>query len=115
MGRRLFSRRNEKQMQSQKQKPKEENFAITLFKELNKNTKNLKKMIDEADDLVIREFTVGQQNYPCAIVYIDGLIDRDLVQNSLLESLQNITNNQQQPKKIEAVFTEIYQEFISIT
>lgn len=115
MGRRLFSRRNQKQMQSQNQKLKEENFAITLFKELNKNADNLKEMLDEPDDLVIREFTVGQQNYPCAIVYIDGLIDRNLVQNSMLESLQNITSNQEQPKKVATVFNEIYQEFISIT
>src|SRR5690625_792841 len=72
-------------------------------------------MLDDPDDLVIREFTVGEENYSCAVVYIDGLIDRDLIQNSMLESLQNITIERKKAKRIEVVFEEIYKEFISIT
>lgn len=109
MGRRSFVRKNNRQKEKQ-----QDDFAITLFKELDKNVNNLKEMLDYPDDLVIREFIIGQENYPCAIVYIDGLIDRDLIQNSMLESLQNITSNQEQSKEIAEVFDEIYQEFISI-
>lgn len=98
-----------------KQKLHTDNFSIALFQELDKNIINLKKLLDEPDDLVIRNITVGQQNYPCAIAYIDGLIDRELVQNSMLESLQSIITNVENPEDIVTTFNEIYQAFISIT
>jgi spore germination protein len=99
----------------QKDSPKPD-FSLQLFERLDENTNNLKNMLDNPDDLVIREFTLGQ-NCACAIVYIDGLIDRDLVQNSLLESLQNIADSQDQPEEIEitTVFNDIYEKFVSIT
>ena len=111
MRRRSFVR-NSKRAEGKQQ---EENIVTLLFKELRKNADNIKEMLDDPDDLVIREFTVGEENYPCAVVYIDGLIDRDLIQNSMLESLQNITSEGKENKEIAVVFDEIYKEFISIT
>src|SRR5690625_3028745 len=111
MRRRSFVR-NSKRAEGKQQ---EENIFTPLFKELRRNADNIKEMLDDPDDLVIREFTVGEENYSCAVVYIDGLIDRDLIQNSMLESLQNITIERKKAKIIEVVFEEIYKEFISIT
>ncbi len=101
----------------QKQQPikPQENFDTQLFKKLTDNINNLKKMLDEPDDLITREMTVGQQNVPCAIVYIAGLVDRALLQNSILENLQRLAESETLPEKAVQLFDEIYQEFISVS
>jgi len=93
----------------------EENFAIKLFKNVDENIKNLKKMLDEPDDLITREFTVGQKNHKCAIVYIDGLVDNMSIQNNILKNLQINMGEQQLPDAPEEVLDIIYQEKISIS
>ena len=110
MRRRSFVPRNKKQKEQQQ----EENLSTPLFKMLQKNMDNITEMLDNPDDLMIRKFTVGE-DYPCAVVYIDGLIDRDLIQNSMLENFQSITSNGKSPKELVTVFDEIYKKFISIT
>lgn len=103
-----------RQSKKEQQNTSNESFSIELFKELDQNIENLHKMLDSPSDLNVREFTVGEANTKCAIVYIDGLIDRDLVQNTLLENFQNKMKDQQVIDETN-LLDKIYQEFISIS
>ncbi|UJL47212.1 spore germination protein [Virgibacillus sp. NKC19-16] len=110
----MVLRSRSKRNKNQTAKPKEENFSIEIFKDLNKNLDNLKKMLDEPDDLIVREFTLHSTEQKCAIAYIDGLVDKYVVHNSILKNLQIRMDNQQLPTEKQALFDEIYSEVISI-
>lgn len=98
----------------QQQTKAEASFAIEIFKDIEQNIKNLNNMLDAPDDLMTREFTIGQGEQKAAIAYIDGLVDKDLLQNNILENLQNLLVEQQSEEDVEALFNKIYQTFISI-
>ncbi|WP_461176590.1 spore germination protein [Virgibacillus ainsalahensis] len=88
----------------------EENFSVEIGPKLEENLDDLKKMLDGPGDLIIRKFTAGSTDKKCAIVYIDGLVDKDLVNNNILKAVQYRT------KQIEEdVMNEMYQEIIAIT
>lgn len=91
-----------------------EDFSIELFNDLDQNLDNLHKMLDSPEDLNIRVFTIGESKTRCAIVYIDGLIDRDLVQNILLENFQNRMRNKETSNETD-FYDDIYKELVSIT
>ncbi|MBY7142517.1 spore germination protein [Virgibacillus sp. NKC19-3] len=102
-----------KRRKNQIERPREEDFSITIFKELDKNVDNLKKMLDDPEDLVIREFTVHTTTQKCAIAYIDGLVDPYTVNNSILKNLQQ-SMEPQSPNEVETLFEDIYREIISV-
>lgn len=57
-------------------------------KDIRNNVKKLKDIFKDCDDLIYREFNVGlEQQYKFAIVCIDGLSDKMLIDNFVLESL----------------------------
>ncbi|PAV27823.1 spore germination protein [Virgibacillus profundi] len=112
MARRAFSKGRKNQG---KQKNNEQSTTTKLESYLAANIQQLKQLLDQPGDLVIREFTVGEANITSAIVYIDGLIDRQLVQDSILGNLQDISVKRQSPEESTELFNEIYQTFISIT
>lgn len=92
-----------------------ENFSIQLFSKLDDNIANLQKMLDDPDDLMVRRFSVGADDQRTAIVYIDGLVDKELLQNSIIDNLQNIAEKKQQPAEAAVLFENIYDTFISIS
>lgn len=98
----------------QQQTKAEASFAIEIFKDIEQNIKNLNNMLDAPDDLMTREFTIGHGEQQAAIAYIDGLVDKELLQNNILENLQNLSVEQQSEEDVEAMFDKIYQTFISI-
>lgn len=54
---------------------------------LNENIEYLKKRFSQCQDVVQRKMYVGRNNYPIYIVYMDSMIDRDLVEGDILRSL----------------------------
>lgn len=110
MRRSLFRRNKKKETNNN-----EENFSIKIFKNLDKNLDNLKKMLDEPNDLVIREFTIHDSKHKCAVAYIDGMVDSDLVHNNIMKSVQLITGRKPLPDAESKLFEEIYQEILSVT
>jgi len=92
----------------------QENFSLKLKMNLKENLNNLKKMLDEPDDLVIREFTVAGMT--CAVVYIDGITDSDFIHTYIMKDLQGaIDNKQQLPTGSQALFEFMEKEVISAT
>jgi spore germination protein len=111
----MIRRYMKKKHQEEKQEKRVQNISVKLESKLVDNIQQLKKLLDEPNDLVIRQFTIGAANTNSAIMYIDGLIDRQLVQDSILGNLQVKSVSMELPKESTAIFNEIYQTFISIT
>lgn len=95
-------------------KSSEDDFSIELGKELDKNLDNLKKMLEEPNDLVIREFKVRNTNHKCAIVYIDGLVNTDLVFNNILDNIQTENERKSLPDDTDKLLSEIHQQIITV-
>lgn len=92
-----------------------DNLPTKLVNSLDENISIVKKVLDEPSDLVIREFVVGQKDHKCAIVYIDGLVDKDLIQNSILENLYNLADSQEVPEEALKLLDEIFNDIISVS
>lgn len=69
--------------------PKEDTRdKIKITKSLDQNLKKVKEILNNCDDIVYREFSVGSsQKLKFATIYVDGLIDKDLIHNYVYESL----------------------------
>ncbi|RKD30918.1 spore germination protein [Thermohalobacter berrensis] len=64
--------------------------GIKISSNYNKNINQIKNILKDCEDVIYREFTVGsEQNYNFAIIYIDGLIDKKLISDYVLESLMH--------------------------
>lgn len=60
----------------------------SIPKDIDETIKTFKKIFENCDDLIFREFNVGdEQQYKFAAICIDGLSDKMLVDNFVLESL----------------------------
>lgn len=64
-----------------------QNFALSA--KLSVNVEQLKAIIGDSSDIIYRQFKLGMDNRTCSIVYIDGLIDQNLLQQSILHPLMN--------------------------
>lgn len=111
MGLGSFFKRNQKKSSKQD----EENFSTALVKSLDKNLDNVKNMLEEPNDLVIRKFVVRGTKHRCALVYIDGLINEDIVHSNIMKNVQLVSERNQMPDQVPELFDEIYREIISVT
>ncbi|WP_077324429.1 spore germination protein [Virgibacillus siamensis] len=92
-----------------------ENFTLDIYKSLDKNISNLKNMLEEPNDLVIREFTAGKTDHKCALAFIDGLINNDLVNDNVLKNLQVMAEWKELPATSSDLFHAIKTELISVS
>lgn len=104
-----------KRNKKQKSENPNEDFSIELVPELAKNLDNLKKMLNSPNDLVIRKFTVRGTKNDCAIVYIDGLVNTELIHNNILQNVQMVNERKELPREVDLLFDEIYREIISVS
>ncbi|WP_040983952.1 spore germination protein [Oceanobacillus jeddahense] len=110
MGRFLY--RNNIKRNSKKKKEGEENFSLEIETNLAGNLGNIRKMLEDPDDLVIRKFTIGSANHRTAVVYMDGLVDSNYVHDHIMEDLKNAT---ELPNDKRELFNVIHWEVITIT
>lgn len=82
-------------------------FDIKITNHLDENMNSIKTMLGEPDDLVIRE--INSENYKFAIVYIDGLVDTDLINNNILKMIQEKMGSSEFHS-----LTDIYNNMIAI-
>jgi spore germination protein len=107
-----LKRRTVKKKQKQQT---EDAYSAEFDQSLDKNLDNLKKMLDEPDDLVIRELTLGEEDHRYAIVNIDGLIDKELVHKDIIKNLQVFSNKQQLPSDKKLLIDELKNNIISVS
>ncbi|MBM7615949.1 spore germination protein [Alkaliphilus hydrothermalis] len=70
------------------EKKKEAKAGKTMpDKKLDKNLETIKAMLKDCDDIVYREFEIGvDQDYKAALVYVDGMADKILINNFILST-----------------------------
>lgn len=73
--------------------------------ELEANVKLIKGIIVESSDLVIRRFVIGKK-VNAAIIYIDGLVDKALVNENLLKPLMYHSEMEAPPETVDMEYVE---------
>lgn len=84
----IFNSKKKKTQKSNENDNEKKLEKASIPKDIDRVIANLKETFKDCDDIVYREFSVGQeQQYKFAIVCIDGLSDKMLIDNFVLESL----------------------------
>ncbi|MDY0395574.1 spore germination protein [Virgibacillus halophilus] len=104
---------NKKQKSQAKQQSKQQELYIS--DKLDENLSRVKEILGNPTDLVIRKFTVRSTNMQCAIIYIDGLVNDDLIQSNVVKNVQLVTERKQLPEKPKQLLRVIYENIISAT
>ncbi|UOQ92919.1 spore germination protein [Halobacillus shinanisalinarum] len=95
----------------------QENFTTGLYNSLELNIENIKKILDQPDDLVTRKFAIGENGHTCAIVYIDGLTDTKVINDEIMKNLQ-IELEEVDKSSVQsdaALLDKLSRQFISIS
>lgn len=93
-----------------KQNEEKGTFDLKINKNIDKNLKNVKQMLGDPGDLVVRELIIGGIETRAAIVYISGIVDEKLINNNILKTIQ--LNRKQYEKNL---LDNIYKEVIAVT
>ncbi|RDW20173.1 spore germination protein [Oceanobacillus arenosus] len=102
---------NRRKMKTSKSKQENQiKTTIELGTNLADNLKNIRTLLGEPGDLIIRETTLGETDTKCAIVYLSGLVDQDLVNNNILKVIQSNINEIDTNR-----INEVFQQIIAIT
>src|SRR5699024_1464645 len=99
--------------QNRRQKANEQEVDNRIYKELDKNITNLKNTLGKPYDLIIREFVIGGTEHKCAVAYIDGLVNGDLIHSNIVKNVQWLPERKRLPDEITKLFEAIYDEVIS--
>ncbi|WP_377559035.1 spore germination protein [Ornithinibacillus salinisoli] len=96
--------------QKNKKQPDKVRDKTKITKNLDENIKNVKELLGEPGDLVVRELIIGGIESRAALIYISGLTDENLINNNILKTIQlNM-------KQFESdILDKIYQEVIAVT
>ncbi|MGI6706863.1 MAG: spore germination protein [Clostridia bacterium] len=65
----------------------EERVDKVLTDSVEENLKKFKAFLSDSTDVVFREFKVGKKSIPCALVYVDGLVEKSVIHDQLMKSL----------------------------
>lgn len=94
----LFGKKNE----NQSIKPEE----TKVDKSFDKNLESIKNMLRDCDDIVYREFKIGTDgNYRAALIYIDGMVNRHLLNEYVLQNL--MVNSRMTPPNVTNIKNQL--------
>lgn len=65
------------------------NDTCTLTQSLQDNLQLMRDVIGHSPDVNIRQFQVGSYKWPIAVVYIEGLVDKEALQEQVIKQLMN--------------------------
>ncbi len=103
-------------IKKQKQTQKDENsFSAEFDINLKKNIENLKIMLGEPGDLDIRELSLDEEKHNYALAYLDGMVDKDLVNKGIIKNLQIISEKKDLPADKKELIDEIKNNIISVS
>lgn len=83
-----FFLRNKTTKDQPRKTEKTHEFPFTIFASVQKNVENIQNIMHSPSDLITRIFTIGNTGHPCAVVCIDGLVDKDLINDKIIKSIQ---------------------------
>jgi spore germination protein len=67
----------------------------SAFSNLKENIEALKTALQSPSDLIIREFYSGKLNHPCALICIDGMVAKNIVNQMILKSILDVEIDQE--------------------
>ncbi|HHW70672.1 MAG TPA: spore germination protein [Clostridiales bacterium] len=95
-----------------------EKVDLTLSKNIYENLEKFEAFLGESSDIIIRKFKLGLNEIPCAVVFVDGLIDKEIVNNHILKSFMCqvtiLEENRNRPIDNTQAFEEVKEHVISI-
>jgi spore germination protein KA len=65
---------------------------ISLSYKLQENLDYIRKQLGHSPDITIRQLDTGESSISVAVVYTDGIVDKDIVNDFILKSLQSKNN-----------------------
>ncbi|MED3727221.1 spore germination protein [Priestia endophytica] len=84
----FFKKRKKKEDSKSDDTHEEQSPAELLQRNLTCNIKRIKEEVGYSSDVIIREFSIGyNEQIPSAIVFIDGLVEASIINDSLLKML----------------------------
>ncbi|UKS30399.1 spore germination protein [Paenibacillus sp. HWE-109] len=79
----------------------------TLAVSIEENLTTIKQILHNPSDLMIRKFTIGEEQHPCALVSFDGLVDTTLINEQLLKPMMHSYNhNAESPTELLTILTQ---------
>ncbi|MTI66916.1 MAG: spore germination protein [Firmicutes bacterium] len=82
--------RKKEKKENEKNDKKEEKIEIPVSKDIDVNLEKMKEILVDCDDIIYREINGGEDlEHRFAIVYTDGLTDKELISDYALESLMH--------------------------
>lgn len=82
-----------------------------ISQSLKENITLIKNALDHPEDLKVRQLKIGKGKIPCALLYIEGIVDAKTVQLSILNQLELVENL---PRKNTKLFQYIYDQLIAV-
>jgi hypothetical protein len=83
---------------------KKVNIEANISKNLNKNLKLFRTIFYDCSDVVFKEFKIGtEREINAALVYVDGLVDRQAIHNEVLRPLMYLTRFDEYTSKAVSV------------
>lgn len=112
-----FFERKELEIQSQQlMQEEQEDFSLQLVSNLDENLHNIKSMLDNPDDLIAREFTIGNTDHRCAVVYLDGLADKMVINDQIMKNIQieSVESEKELSDKAVHLVDQLYNKVLSV-
>ena len=81
-----------KEIIEERQKPQansEDRVSLDLSKNFDENYEKFQAFLKESTDAVFRKFKLGKNNISCALIYIDGLIEKSVIHDSILRPMMS--------------------------
>lgn len=96
----------------------EEKVDLTLSKNVKENLAKFKAFLSESSDAIFREFKLGSRGIPCALVYIDGLVDKNIIHNHILKGLMYeismLESGREKPIEVENAFEAVKEHALTV-
>lgn len=91
-----------------------ETTSFKLVKSMDQNITNIKKQLGEPEELIVREFPIGTNQIKCAIVYMDGLVDKAQIQANIIQNVIVKIKEFEKPANTQGLFQFIHEQMITV-
>ncbi len=96
----------------------EEKVDFILSKDVKENLNKFKAFLKDSSDMVFREFRLGIKGIPCAMVYVDGLIDKNVIHEAILKPMMyeitTFENNRDKPIQEEEAYEIVRDHAVTV-
>jgi spore germination protein len=96
----------------------EEQVGLSLSKNVSENLEKFKAFLQDSSDVVFREFKLGLNQISCALVYVDGLVDKSIIHEQIMKTMMYeismLENNRGKPIEPGRAFEEVKNHVVTV-